>query len=207
MDLIREWVITILSIVIFVTFVEFLLPNSNHKRYINVIIGLLIMLVILKPLMGLVKGGESIGDGILQASNQLEQMTLTNRMKTLEVNNQETIIQLYKDSLKEQMITRLEGQLGVQVKDIAFEIEEDQEDQFGMIKEVSIILEEEGSQPQGEGEIKEVSINVRLPGKKDNNSEDERILLVNGGEAIISDFSDFYNISKESIKVSVQKNR
>lgn len=207
MDLIREWVITILSIVIFVTFVEFLLPNSNHKRYINVIIGLLIMLVILKPLMGLVKGGESIGDGILQASNQLEQMTLNNRMKTLEVNNQETIIQLYKDSLKEQMITRLEGQLGVQVKDIALEIEEDHEDQFGMIKEVSIILGEEGSQPHGEGEIKEVSINVRLPGKKDNNSEDERILLVNGGEAIISDFSDFYNISKESIKVSVQKNR
>lgn len=207
MEQIREWVITIISIVIFITFVEFLLPNSNHKRYINVIIGLLIMLVILNPLMELVKGGENIADGVLMASNQLEQMTLNNRMKTLEVNNQEIIIELYKENLKEQMASRLESQLGVQVAEIDLEIEEKKEDQFGMIKAVSIILTEEAPPPEETIKIKEVSINVRLPGKKDNNSEDESIMLVNGGETIINDFNQFYNIPRESISVFVQKNK
>ena len=39
MALISEWVVTIISLIIFTTFIEILIPNSNYKRYIDVVMG------------------------------------------------------------------------------------------------------------------------------------------------------------------------
>ncbi len=213
MEIIREWIMTILSIIIFVTFVEFLLPNNNHRRYINVIIGLMIMLVILRPLTGLVKGGESLAEDILQTSNQMEVMTMQNRVQTLEVNNQETITYLYKENLKSQMKNRLEKQLGYKVLDIEVEIEENNMDEFGMIKGINIVLldEEKAQEVESNKKIKDVNVmvnvNVSLSEKNNNNVKADSILLDSGGEIIKNDFSSFYQVTEDNINISVLKNK
>jgi len=215
MEAVREWIVTILSIIIFVTFVEFLLPNNNHKRYINVIIGLMIMLVILRPLMGLVKGGATLGDNILQASNQMDVMTMQNRMDTMELANNETVTRLYKDNLKDQMKNRLEKQLGYQVHDLEIEIEEEDKENFGMIKGITIVLlDEEQQEPPPEEKEKrikdvEVSVNVHvsLSEKNNNNVQASSILIDSEGTVIRDDFSSFYQVDKDKINISVLKNK
>lgn len=215
MEGLREWIVTILSIIIFITFVEFLLPNNNHKRYINVIIGLMIMLVILRPLMGLLSGGTTLGDNILQASNQMEVMTMQNRMDTIDLANNETVTRLYKDNLKEQMKHRLEKQLGYRVHDLEIEIEEVDKKNFGMIKGITIVLLEEKQQespPEKNAKrIKdvEVSVNVHvsLSEKNNNNVQASSIMIDSEGKVIKDDFSSFYQVDKDKINISVLKNK
>ena len=52
---ISAWVKDIILIVMFATFLEFLLPNSNMQRFIRVIMGLFIMLAILSPVIDLIQ--------------------------------------------------------------------------------------------------------------------------------------------------------
>ncbi|HOM44065.1 MAG TPA: stage III sporulation protein AF, partial [Bacillota bacterium] len=48
-DFLREWVINIAVIIIFIMFLDTIIPNSSMKRYINVIVGLMIIVVVIKP--------------------------------------------------------------------------------------------------------------------------------------------------------------
>lgn len=52
--LLSAWVKEIILVVLFATFVEFLLPNSSMQRFVRVIMGLFIMLAILNPIMAIV---------------------------------------------------------------------------------------------------------------------------------------------------------
>ncbi|MBE7047903.1 MAG: hypothetical protein E7393_00820 [Ruminococcaceae bacterium] len=53
MDFISEYVITIMTVSVLAVLLENILPEDNNKKYIHVIIGLLVMLVILAPLTNL----------------------------------------------------------------------------------------------------------------------------------------------------------
>lgn len=48
---VTEWVKSIVMVVMFATFLEFLLPASSMQRFVRVIMGLFIMLAILNPLI------------------------------------------------------------------------------------------------------------------------------------------------------------
>ena len=206
MELFREWIVTIISIIIFVTFIEILLPNSNHRRYISVIIGLLIMFVILKPLLGFVKNGSSLGEGIISASNQMEQMTLQNRVQKQQYSNTEMVVEIYKRDIKKQMITRLENQLGASVHDINLDIEEKDKENFGVIKGIYIVLKEDGGQlDRNSSGIKDINVSVTISSKSNNKIDNDSILIGSRGEAIIDDFSRFYQVSKDNISVAVLK--
>ncbi len=206
MELFREWIVTIISIIIFVTFIEILLPNSNHKRYISVIIGLLIMFVILKPLLGFVENGGDLGEGIMAASNQMEQMTLQNRVQQQQFSNNDMVLELYKEELKKQMSGRLETQLGVSAHDIELEIEETDQESFGSIKGIYIVLrEDEDTVNDSSSGIQEINVNVTITSKSNNNIEDDSILIGSRGEAIIDDFSSFYQVSRDNISVAILK--
>ncbi|SCY98626.1 stage III sporulation protein AF [Alkaliphilus peptidifermentans] len=205
MNFLREWITTILSVIIFVTFVEILLPNSNNRKYINVIIGLLVMLVILKPVMGVLNQGLTIGDGILKNTNEIELMTMQNRVSNIQYNQNESIILIYKNDLKEQMKGRIEKQLGYSVYDIEIEIEEETNENFGVIKGIAIIVKEESTEAPKDG-IQEVVVNVAISQENNNKINRKSIMLDNGGEEIKKDFSQFYQVAEEDIIVSVLKN-
>ncbi|KAB3537379.1 stage III sporulation protein AF [Alkaliphilus pronyensis] len=204
MDLFRQWIIRILSVIIFVTFVDIILPNSNYRRYINVVVGLLVMLIILKPLMGLMSEGMALGDGILKNNNEIQLKTTQNRVNNLQLNNNESIIMLYKNNLKSQMQNRIEKQLGFKVHDIHLEIEEEN-DNFGAINGLTIILDENKEEQYLNEEIEEVEVNVSIS-EDSNKFKSNSIMLGNEGEEIKKDFSSFYEISEEKISISVLKN-
>lgn len=51
MDAIREWVREIVVLVVFVTFLELLLPRSSLRNWVRVVIGLMMLVAILKPVL------------------------------------------------------------------------------------------------------------------------------------------------------------
>lgn len=208
MTFIREWVITIVSVIIFVTFIEILIPNSNYKRYINVVIGFLLMIVILTPLTKLISGQIDFEEEILKISNQLELSTAQNRINNIQYSNDEAVITLYKSEISKQIKNHIEYNTRYVTDTILIEVEDDNNStQFGLIKNLNITLKEktENVEPISKT-IEPVQINVSLGGKNNNTVEVNSILINNGEDLIKEDISNLYNVSEDDINIYILKN-
>ncbi len=208
MSFIREWVITIVSIIIFITFVEILIPNSNHKRFINVVIGFLLMIVILTPLTKLIKGEINLEEKILKTSNDLELLTVENRINNTEYSNKEAIIKLYKNEITKQIKEHIEYNTEYIAQKVLMEVEDDSDSpQFGLIKSFNITLEEKTKEEKPASKIiKPVEINISIGEKNDNTVEAASILINKEDDLIKQDISDLYKVSKDDINIYLLKN-
>lgn len=56
MDGIGEWIRGIVVLIVFVTFLELLVPRSSMQNFIRVVIGLVMLVAILKPVVDLLHG-------------------------------------------------------------------------------------------------------------------------------------------------------
>ncbi|SDK51323.1 stage III sporulation protein AF [Natronincola ferrireducens] len=207
MDIIREWIITIVSIIVFITFVEILIPNSDNKRYINVVVGLLIMIVILSPVFQVIKGDVDLGNKILEASNQMEHTTIKNTISHQKDYVQtEMVMALYKENLIQQMEHRIEAISDYGVENIQLEVEEKDQSNLGMIYGVDITLKAYKKVNIEKKDIEPVKINVLL-NENDNTVEAGSILIDNEGERIKNDFSIYYNLPKDNINIYILKDK
>lgn len=207
MELIRDWIITIISVIIFVTFVEILVPSSNYKRYINVVVGFLLMIVILNPLTKLISGEIDFGEGIIRTSNQIELATAKNRINNIEYSNNEAVVKLYKSEISKQLKSRIEQNTEYIVEDVLVEVFDDSTSpNFGLIDSFDITLKEsEKYQEPLETKIEPVQINVSLGGKINNTVEANSILINSESDVIKDDLSNFYNVPKGNININILK--
>jgi len=59
-DAIRNWIINICTIIIFITAVEMLLPNNSIKKYVKYVLGLIMVIVLIKPIVFVSSGNIDI---------------------------------------------------------------------------------------------------------------------------------------------------
>ena len=105
----KEWVKSIVLIVLFANFIEMLLPNSKFRGYIRVVIGFFVILVIMVPIINLlnfkteglnfslVDNNQASLDKILIAGNNLrnqEEKEARGKYKTRLVKQMEAVIKL-----------------------------------------------------------------------------------------------------------------
>lgn len=57
MTALKEWVICISSIIIFITAVEMILPNNSLKKYAQFVFGIILTVAIVKPIIGFISKG------------------------------------------------------------------------------------------------------------------------------------------------------
>lgn len=67
-QVLREWVIGICIIVIFISAVELILPNNDMRKYAKFVLGLLLMTVMIKPILGLFDTNFNIDEYARKAS-------------------------------------------------------------------------------------------------------------------------------------------
>lgn len=207
MEIIREWIITIISVIVFVTFVEILIPNSSHKKYLNVVVGFLLMIVILSPLTKLIGGEIDFEEGVIRTSNQLELATAKNRINNIQLSNDEAVIKLYKNEISKQLKGRIEQNTGFIVEEIHVEVVEDSTSpSFGIIDGFEITLKEKTKAKQPlDTKIEPVQINVSFDRKINNTVEANSILINNESDLIKDDLSNFYSVSRDNINIYVLK--
>lgn len=114
---INLWLKDIVILFIFISIAELIMPKGNMKRYINLIIGLLIILTIINPLVKLIKLDLNLEQGVFNYSKE----------STLEIdkfyNYQEKQIEnLYKEKLSKEIISFLEEETEYRVISIEIDL-------------------------------------------------------------------------------------
>lgn len=59
MDLLKKFTITLITIIIFISAVELILPDNSFKKYVKFVMGLILTAVILNPIISFIDGGSS----------------------------------------------------------------------------------------------------------------------------------------------------
>ncbi|MFC0561621.1 stage III sporulation protein AF [Halalkalibacter alkalisediminis] len=66
-----EWLTNIILLILLATILELMLPNSNMQRYVKMVVGLLLLVVMLQPLLSIFT--EDVDEWLFSLSNATEQ--------------------------------------------------------------------------------------------------------------------------------------
>ncbi|PKM81293.1 MAG: hypothetical protein CVU89_09775 [Firmicutes bacterium HGW-Firmicutes-14] len=142
MDTVRVIVKSILIIIMMTAFLEIVLPRSDMKRYINLIIGLFVIIAVLNPFLSLVSKPldfDVLGLEGAQGSSDTE--SLIKKGKDIAQKGREQAVSSYKEKLSGQIMALSAFYRDANVTRADVDIVEDPGDEdFGQIRKVVLIV-------------------------------------------------------------------
>ena len=142
-DFLRTWIINITVIIIFVMFLDTIMPNSSMKRYINVVVGLLIIIVVIKPFVLVKDYADSFNSEVLETSSFIDNSSLEVNSAEISKYQQQKSVEIFENNLKGKLLRLVESNMGTDYHSasVELELEKDFESKdFGSIKSVTVQL-------------------------------------------------------------------
>lgn len=153
MDVFRSWTITLLSITLISSIIEKFAPRGNLNKYVKLICGLVITIVIVTPVLNLIKGDFKIDSMAWNQYIKMSENELKNRAEKLQEKDSSQMLELYKISLTNDIKARFKGHREFIVTNVDAVMFEDAEDEkFGLLRKLYLRLE-----PSGDNNINTIS--------------------------------------------------
>ena len=143
MDWIRNWAISLSMVIIFGTLVESLLPKESYRKYIHLVLGVLMLISITDPIVGALNGKFSFE--LAQDDGEIYEVS----REKLEFNSQKKVIDIYKKTLESNLRTSIETEFPYLTDKYEIKITVDESDGgFGRVTHVAVIID--GEKPSAE---------------------------------------------------------
>lgn len=105
-----NWAGAIIVAVIIGTIIEMILPEGNSKKYIKVVIGIYILFTIISPVISKFIGKSIAVSDVLDITEYIEESAASSKIEnTLDTQNEQNIKEIYMDSLKRDIKSKVEG--------------------------------------------------------------------------------------------------
>jgi len=199
-EFLKNWIINIVVTMIFVVFVEILMPNSSMRKYIDFVMGLLVMLVILSPLINVAAGNFNMGSKILEVSGAINAMDVQMQLDKIKKGQEEGIVKTYKKKLEKQIEEQI-MRIGL-AENARAEVYIDDSygtETFGTITAIRVTVMN-GGNDSAEQAVQKVDIKVEITGDQQTtgevSSQDEQLK-----EKISGYLADLYTLSPENVEV------
>ena len=218
-----SWVKNIIYIIIFIVFLEILLPNNSMRKYVKMVAGLLIILVILTPITGLMNKKLNLQDLVAKNFIDIEQIDMKSKNVILEDKQSDMTMRIYVEKLKNQIKNQLESNFEGIKANVELQIfKESKDENFGSIKNINLILTQNEKTEikerlnSEEGQIKESQveeithikkIEIGKLNEEQEKEETETLCITQDQEKEIKEFFlDFYNVLPQNISINKQRN-
>lgn len=205
MDRIYEWIRSIVIYMILNNIIMNLIGKSSYKKYVSVISGMVLVLIIITPILEIVNIEDSIDLYIASNDRRMEATSFKDSLRKMEENQINEIFAQYKESIwKDVEIIVEEEELNL--TDLSIDINRDENSpSFGCINSMNIKLkklEEIDSKKESFIQFKKIEIDTVTFSRNRKNDE------VNPPSPIEirikNKLSDFYNIKGDNINISIQ---
>ena len=194
------WIKDITIIFVLISIIQIVLPNNNMKRYVDMIIGFLIIIVIISPFVNLLYKDFNIDKEIFKKNNEQIKFEHMDNLD-LALTQEEQIKKIYTGKIKDEISDLVHENTNYKVVNMNVSIYEDN-NQYGNIKDIELILEEDEKKDENKEEpknlitvsnIEEISI--------EKNKESITALMEFDDKEIKNLISKNHNVSEENIKV------
>lgn len=209
-DFLKSWIMNITVIIIFVMLLETVMPQSSMKRYINVVIGLLIIIAVTKPFVFIKDYAENFNKEVAAAASFIEGSGTEEKSREISRYQRAKALEIFESNIKDKvrtLVEDLEPESRGKVK-VNLEIDSDFESEnFGRVKTVKVsimrdrtaAIEVDKIKIGGPGDTNE-NKNVINRDKGEYNLNDRQLW-----EGIVDSISRTLGVSKASIIVEVQQ--
>lgn len=160
MPFLKSWITSIVMLVIFVTVVEMMVPANKYKKYIDLVIGVLIMITIIKPVFGLL----SFGNKNIDSMFNIAEGRFTYDIDNIQKKQNELIIKLYKENLATQISEYIKNKYGLNVNAVNVSLNNDSS--IYTLKNISISIA--GKESGKITQVKKVVLDSSSMDQKDN---------------------------------------
>lgn len=147
MTLITDWVMQIIIFMLIGTIIELLLPNNTMKKYINLVIGLLLLIILAKPILYLlqidiVSQFDKFESVISEGNDQLSQTEnfIEMQKKDIQAEQDAYIWNEVTSQLKNAANPTLEEEYEAQITDISFVYQSNMLDNLADLEKVVVTL-------------------------------------------------------------------
>lgn len=207
MDFLSEWIANIILFILLAVVTEMLLPQTGLQKYVKMVLGLLLIIIFLKPLFTLFsKEPDEIlkeAENLVQNKNNLLGNSIES--KKIEIQSdinayilEQTAVQLKDLSEKELMET-----FGYQIEDIEIELKEpvdhtvSSDDLLENLKTIHVFLSADANEDRVEP-VREVSIQIGGEVKREKSEDTDKLA---------SFFARQWGVDKERILITVERGK
>lgn len=192
-EFLRQWIINIVIVSIFIALLEAILPNNSFRGYIKMVSGFLMIIVLLNPFIKLISNNISIDKEVFANVDKYNEVEVSK--EKISISNEDQIKYLYKDKVKKDIVDSIESNFQYTVKNIEFQIS-GEEESYGQILDISIAISEtENNNMTGD----EISIeNIQVSNDVNGDKETKNINY----DKLIKYIYREYKIPLENIKIT-----
>lgn len=170
-EFLKHWVLNIVTLVVFIVLLEIMIPSGKMKKVVNLVTGLILVIALINPLLGLIRKGINLSEYSIAASNYIDKKEIMINHEILEEKQIKQITNVYREKVINQIESITKDVKGVVDAKADVIINEDYtSERFGEIKKVYLTL----IMDDGNEAIKPVlSVKKVQIGKKDSKDEEE----------------------------------
>ncbi len=145
MNDLRSWIITLIAATLGCVMLERMAPEGNLQKYVRLICGLVITLLVATPVLKFLNGGMTFNSAFFADSIALSEKELTTRMNAMVADDNRQMLEIYRTSLIKDIHSRFEGENDYKVTAVDAVLEEDAASaSYGHIRKLYISLTADG---------------------------------------------------------------
>ncbi len=162
MNELRAWIITLVTMTILCNLVEKFAPQGNLNKYVRLVCGLAVTIVIALPVIQLIKGDYNLDTAAWKDYVQLSEGELKKRIEKQRGEDSRQIVEVYRKTLINDIKSRFKGEKEYVVSHVDAVLDEDPQDEsFGAVRALYLTL------IPGEGNIHKILSEGKLNALKD----------------------------------------
>lgn len=207
MSEIYSWVKNIIIFLILTTIITNLLGKSTYKKYVDLITGIILVILVISPLLKLFHLQETLDYYFSANFLMAEAEDINIKFKDVEEGQMNVIFSEYKQEIKKQVSNLLEKE---NLYVVNFEIIIDDNaasNTFGVLKSMNIVASYDKEDAKVESKtISKIEIEPIEIGKKTSSKTGLDRKYLSPEEINVKNLlSDFYNINPDNINISIQE--
>lgn len=183
---------------VFISFIELVMPDKKYKKYIKFILGLIFIIVLVEPLVEVFAGENFLSNSLFDNQIQMEKKSLQSQLSYYDGKQKNLIKKQYDELLKKQVENLLSGH-GYQVEKLELRVSEGNMTELRGLKVWISIKEEE---PKANNQVKKVKIDKVIISQGKQKPQTNKDLLIQ--KEVRKILGDYYHIEGENIEVISQ---
>lgn len=205
MEEVYAWIRNIVIYMILNTIIMNFLGNSSYKKYISMVSGMILVLIVVSPLMKLFDLEDDLDYYIGSNEQAVEASDFKNSLRLMEEQQSEAVFAEYRDRIKKQVeLMLLEEEIYLTECRIAFDLDPESI-YFGSIIGMEIMADRIEKKDGMNSRIDIEKIEITSNAGSGENEENNHLNPPSPVEISIKiKLSDFYNIEPDNINISIQ---
>ena len=191
-----SWGKGIIFYLLFVKLMTSILPEGNISKYMKFFSGILLIIILIKPVLNIQNYDQLIKENILKINDEIERCNLENNMETYKNVNDQLAFDIYREKLKEniEIIVEDEGAFLIDLK-ISF-------NSYDELKSMDLWITRSSQYDQ---KIRIDPIEIQDNNKKPYLAEGKNAEDILLEKNIKSRLFNFYNLSSDNINITIEQ--